>query len=575
MKAGNIMSKKLLALAAVLLLSVQCAWADAQLWTGHYSVSEMADGHSDYSSARFYRMRITVDDTSRTPTQEYLNLKGALTIHGGTYSFINNKLCQAVSGTSQTLTLSKDMDLDFTALQYVPRDSEGNTIYFVMSADNGLNGVDVSWSFPDMPSFDGQGIIPDFRSTQQQLDSFVPYIEYIRSGSDVTGLKWRVVKPSDPTTPVSQDFNMTFRLVSVIDTGFYNLGIEQEEHEITAGETPEGTFMFSEPISASEIGAVDVGLEINEGSDSENYYWFFYNPIESASGAGAYLWHNHVSTASLVNGKADYGDAEFHELILVPQADRLNEAKYFTSEGSITIPGGGYALNDADTGELLGTVDTGKSMTFGLKMLEAMSYTKNSVRYLPTNDDGRSLYFAGDISGLRGKTVTLTFPSELNMSGSAVIPNIKTTSEQLAEGVPYIELVSGDVNIAGVKWKLVKAQDTSTPVSLPYKTDFLINIYYKSGYINSPGWQEDYDGNEQSYTFVHQNTDPTDTISVVSVRIRTWEDPDNPCLYQWNFYPAEASEQSVSPGGSSSSCNAGLPFAGLALLASLFILRKH
>ena len=76
MKAGNIMSKKFLALAAVLLLSVQCAWADPQLWVGHYSAVEMTEGHPDYSSARFHHMRITVDDHSRTPTQEYLNLKG-------------------------------------------------------------------------------------------------------------------------------------------------------------------------------------------------------------------------------------------------------------------------------------------------------------------------------------------------------------------------------------------------------------------------------------------------------------------------------------------------------------------
>ena len=116
MKAGNIMSKKFLALAAVLLLSVQCAWADPQLWVGHYSAVEMTDGHPDYSSARFHHMRITVDDHSRTPTQEYLNLKGTFTLHGGTYSSIYNKVCQPFSGTSQTLTLAEDMSLAFTSL---------------------------------------------------------------------------------------------------------------------------------------------------------------------------------------------------------------------------------------------------------------------------------------------------------------------------------------------------------------------------------------------------------------------------------------------------------------------------
>ena len=106
MKAGKVMVKKLLASAVLLLLSVQCAWAGTQLWAGHASIAEMADGHPDYSSARFHHMRITVDDHSRTPTQEYLDLKGRLTLQGGTYSFINSQVCQASSGTSEAFTLA-------------------------------------------------------------------------------------------------------------------------------------------------------------------------------------------------------------------------------------------------------------------------------------------------------------------------------------------------------------------------------------------------------------------------------------------------------------------------------------
>ena len=255
------------------------------------------------------------------------------------------------------------MTLDSSALQYVPMDSEGRILSFVLSADNGLNGVGVNWSFPDMPSLDGQGTIPSFRSTQQQLDSFVPYVEYIRSSSDVTGLKWRIVKASDTSTPVSQDFKMNFAIMGIVNhDNIWLIGSGEYEHEIKAGETPEGTFTFNKPISESEIAEIYVGLDVNEGSDAEYYDWLFQDPLEA--GKKTSLWVNHMSDASLVNGRSNYDNAEFGHLILVPRVDRLIEAKYFTGKGSITIPGGGYTLIDATTLEVLGTVDAGQSMTF-------------------------------------------------------------------------------------------------------------------------------------------------------------------------------------------------------------------
>ena len=184
----------------------------------------------------------------------------------------------------------------------------------------------------------------------------------------------------------------------------------------------------------------------------------------------------------MVNGKSIYDDAEFVNFFLAPRINRLAEAKYFTNEGSITIPGGGYTLLDEDTLEVLGTVDAGNSMTFGLKMDHYIEKHPTYFVYAPIDADGRGQTFYGDISGLKGQTVTWTLPSELDASGSAVIPNIKSTSEQLAEGVPYIELVSEDRSLIGIKYKLVKAQYTSTPVMFPYKTDFYMKIRNPLGY---------------------------------------------------------------------------------------------
>ena len=95
-----------------------------------------------------------------------------------------------------------------------------------------------------------------------------------------------------------------------------------------------------------------------------------------------------MSDASLVNGRSNYDNAEFGHLILVPRVDRLVEAKYFTGKGSITIPGGGYTLIDATTLEVLGTVDAGQSMTFGLKMHHTLDEQVTYFTYSPIDAEG-------------------------------------------------------------------------------------------------------------------------------------------------------------------------------------------
>ena len=192
-----------------------------------------------------------------------------------------------------------------------------------------------------MSSLDGEGTIPNFRTTQQQLASFVPYVEYIRSGSNVTGLRWRIVNPSDVDTPVVQTEKMRFRVMNVdkADENFY----KGTWLDIEAGESPEGTLTFDTPIAESELWAIEARLITNEGDTEMTYSWVFYSPRDSQPD----IWMNHVSNASLVNGKADYSNAEFIGLVFDPFDDyRLAEAKYFTDEGRITIPDGGYTLRD-------------------------------------------------------------------------------------------------------------------------------------------------------------------------------------------------------------------------------------
>ena len=379
---------------------------------------------------------------------------------------------------------------------------------------------------------------------------------------------------------------MSFRVSSVYAgkgyaNGWYKNVYTGTSSYIDAGESPEGTLTFNEPIAESELWCIAVRLSIYK-AETENYEWRFYNLRNSQ----AKLWMNHASEAALSDGKADYSNAEFLGIALLPESYRLAEAKYFTDAGRITIPSGGYTLKDLYTNELLNTVDTNMSMTFGLKM--DLDFLDELIEYSPINEDGKFLYFAGDVSSLKGKTVSWTLPAELNMSGSVVIPNFKSTSEQLSQGVPYVELVTDGDNITGINYAIVKSQDTTTTVTPSYPTDFMIAEHHTSGGKNASDWLNNYDGGKEYWEW--DDPKPLNTLSYIRVRVRTWEDPDNPFVYQWDFCTAEelqrrASEAEqpntptsgdVSVGSSGcSGCSIGFTFTALFLAASLFILKKH
>ena len=435
----------------------------------------------------------------------------------------------------------------------------------MQGADNGLNGVNVSWNFPDMSSLNGQGRIPAFRTTQEQLASFVPYVEYVYNGSNVTGLKWRVVKASDTATPVAQDFRMRFRVMNVYKESYVNF-YSGSWIDIASGNVPEGTITFDAPIAASEIWGIRVRLYTHWEEDSpERYEWRFF----TASTSAPEIWMNHVSRASIVNGKSDYSDAQFLGLFM-DYADygTMAEAKYFTGDGRLNIPGGGYTLRAKnESNDLLGTIEAGRDMSFRLKMTEGIN--SEYLYYQPIDSTGEYIGFGdGAETGLNGKTVTFTFPSELNMNISRIVPNFKSVSQQLAECVPYIELVTEGGNITSIDFCLVSARDTSTVVELPYRTELHFTVYHSSGNDNY-GFT--------AYTDGWLNLDnplPMSDLRYVRVRLYTYEDSSNPCVYQWNFYPSTASGGVSSSGGGGGGCN-GL--AGIAAIASLayIISQRH
>ena len=525
----------------LVVLWCSCAFGEVTLYHAHRSIASLTDGHSDYSDARFLNFYVAATDFDGSATQADLNLTGTMTLSGGNYSFWNGRNGGMLtnSGTQRTFGLAAGnwMSNIGDSIVYSPMTTSGDEIMFCLGADGGLNGVNVSWN---LSSYSGQGTIPNYRTTQQQLASCVPYIEFIRSGTQVTGIRWRAVNPSDTSKPAPQNYDMSFCVQEIRNKSNNTIYYSDNWPYIPANTTPEGVITFDSPIEESEIHTAWVFL--NNNSDNSNwatYLWYFRKP----STPEPYIIENFMTNASIVNGKADYSNARFESLFFDIRAENvMAEARHFTADASVTIPGGGYSLMDDNTGEELGvTIPAGTDKTFKLRMHRALKPGNSGVEYQPIYDNGANLTFSGGGENLAGRAITWTFPAELNLSGSGNIQDFKSTAEQLATGAPYFEIVSRDGNITAINYRLVTSSNTSTAVTPSYRTDFRIEYYrinpdpaegrrYRSSWINRSA----------SGTWTLGKPQPLSNMDYMTVRCRTWEDPNNSRIYVWNFYPAEA-----------------------------------
>ncbi len=480
------------------------------MWAKHESLAGLRDGHSDYSRARFSQVYVCVSDGD-IDFKKVADLTGTFTISGGNYSFWNGREIQRVSGTSQTLKLGPT----YGRWAYELYKDDGERTRLCGEADNGLNGVNVSWTIPDRPSLNGQAKFPNYRTTQEQLNSFVPYIEFIRSGSQVTGLRWRVVNPADTSTPISQDVDMRFQVENA-SREYWDYFYGSEWIDIPAGETPEGTLTFDEPIEEREIWLVEVNLSTDENDDIDTIYTWKFSVLNEPELS---VWGTYETEAKLVDGKSDYSNAKFYWLWLDVETDNaiLAEAKHFTTEGRLTIPGGGYLIRDDDTEEIIDEVSTGISKTFRLGMYKQVHIDQDWLEYDALNDSGKNIVFAGEAEN--------------------TIPNYKLVNEQLADCVPYVEVISQDGNVTAINYKLVKASDTSTALQPSYRTDFRISIMHVDGSrILRSNWFR----NVKSGTWTLDTPEAFSNVKWILARIQTFENPEKPLIYQWDFAPANA-----------------------------------
>lgn len=92
-------------------------------------------------------------------TRTYAGLEGTMTISGGEYSILDEKdnILKKISGQSQNFTLVFNNNVGDDYVIYHPM-LDNKKIFFVPDSGTGMNGIKISWNFPDMPSLDGERI---------------------------------------------------------------------------------------------------------------------------------------------------------------------------------------------------------------------------------------------------------------------------------------------------------------------------------------------------------------------------------------------------------------------------------
>ena len=273
---------KKLSLSFLLLLAfVSVAMAEPSLWNNYISTAGVKDGHADYSNAKFYQLTLEVEDYDVRATRTYAALEGTMTISGGAYSIVDddNNVLKTVSDQTQTFTLVLNNSVGDDYVAYHPM-LENKRVYFAPDSGTGMNGVKVTWKFPDMPSLDGERMLPNYKTPEKQLKTgLVPYFDTIVKKGNIEELDYGLVNagakkikfsaPSDKTSiRMYADFNNS-------STNFRYKWIDYDENS-KKSKNPHGYFR-PKGFTASANDLKRVRIRVRKYESDGNPYVYQWN----------------------------------------------------------------------------------------------------------------------------------------------------------------------------------------------------------------------------------------------------------------------------------------------------------
>lgn len=271
--------------AALSFLIVPSAFAAVELELGgyHATVVPLVNNKPDYSKATFSRVKIELEKEDVNPPSGIETLTGTLIITGGDF---RSGVSETDDGAPNYILYDTDNPNNkdhksgdtFTLKGYAGSNrvqfepyrnlSDTTPVRFAGTESNeGMSGYQLSWTFGDGSVVaNGSAKIPTLKSTKEQRANFVPYVELITSGNNVTGLTWRIVNPSDPTKAVSSAPGLREVWIEGDRQGW-----EGEDYEINSGSNLSGTYRGTEPFSIDDLNEIQAGMVV----DDVAYSWRF------------------------------------------------------------------------------------------------------------------------------------------------------------------------------------------------------------------------------------------------------------------------------------------------------------
>ena len=381
------------------------------------------------------------------------------------------------------------------------------------------------------------------------------------------GFNFSVTNSHNNGTPVTLPTNVTLTIEDMYTIYGESVALENITASAKTGEVISGSVEFGSEIPVDVIAFITVRLDVLEDGRTNSYKWRFHS--NELSGTTS-LSTSHVSAARFKNNASIYKGAKFKGLYLtLNNPTRVIDSKYITT-GLIDIPAGGYTLCDASNSKRISKVAEGTLRTLPLIPQTSLIDRNFGAEYFLGSDSNKryKIILGGDVEeNLNGQIVTWTFPNNLNMDGSATIPNYTTTSEQLEEFVPYVETVSSDNNaISALSYRIVDRYDTITPISPDFRVDFKLAVYVNDVMAYESEWlTESCEGAvEFGSSFALNN------VTCISVMLRTFENKALPCTYQWNF----TNKRSSGSGDTEEfeGCNLNFGFTGIFTLMAFALI---
>jgi hypothetical protein len=264
------------------LVPVQTAFAAAppRVFVAYRTDSSIVDGKAEYfegiKKTQFAWMYLGV--AGGDPKS-----KGSLEIKGGRYTVGTWNDWRGKKGVSES---GSDRAFDMAFVNglvgkiHSPVLGKGEETIFYGAAETGLSEKTISWS---IGKTQGEVTLPKIRSTSEQMESYVPYAEYILADGKVTGITLRMVKPDQPQSAIVKEDGSGFGefwKVSLfgLSPSWEHLQEIKIDRKFKPGDAVEVELKLDKPREGRFIGLVDVWYKDEAQTEGSDVWqrWSFY-----------------------------------------------------------------------------------------------------------------------------------------------------------------------------------------------------------------------------------------------------------------------------------------------------------